>query len=76
MGRRGEGPPLGAHLLARNEQLAALLQEKVGLDEAKASQVVEVVVGFLKDNPERLRELLGAEPVGAARGGLGRLFGR
>ncbi len=56
------------------EQLIAQLKEKAGLDEAKAGQVVDTVVGFLKENPDRIKELLGAEPVHAAAGGLGRLF--
>lgn len=58
------------------DQLVALLGDKVGLDEAKASEVVDTVVGFLKDNPQRITELLGDNPAEMVSDTLGKLFGR
>jgi hypothetical protein len=65
------------------EQLVQLLKERVGLDDAKANQAIDTVMGFVKENPERLQELLGneqlSEMLGKLPGGLGgkvnKLFG-
>jgi hypothetical protein len=58
------------------DQLVALLGEKVGLDPAKASQVVDTVLGFIKDNPHQLTELLGDNPAELVTDTIGKLFGR
>ncbi len=58
-----------------NEQLVKLLMDRVGLDEAKANQAINTVMGFFKENPEKITELLDNEQVAAAldklQGGLG-----
>lgn len=58
-----------------NEQLVKVLMDRVGLDEAKANQAINAITGFLKENPEKLTELMGNEQVAAALdklpGGLG-----
>ena len=56
------------------EQLVALLGEKTGLDPDKAGQVVDTVIGFLKDNPDKLSELMGDHE--GITGKIGKLFGR
>ena len=58
------------------EQLVALLGEKVGLDEAKASQVVDTILGFIKDNPQKFTEFLGDNPTEMVTNTIGKLFGR
>ncbi|MGH2634519.1 MAG: hypothetical protein ACRDG3_14035 [Tepidiformaceae bacterium] len=58
------------------QELMNLLQEKAGLDPAKATQVVNVIVNFIKENPEKLTGLLGGGGLAAAEEGLGKLFGR
>ena len=58
------------------EQLVALLGEKTGLDPDKASQVVDTVLNFIKENPEKLAEYLGGGDLGEITGRIGKLFGR
>jgi hypothetical protein len=58
------------------EELIALLGEKAGLDESKASEVVDAVLNFIKENPERLTAFLGDDPVEMVTSTLGKLFGR
>jgi hypothetical protein len=53
------------------EQLVNLLKERAGLDQAQAEKAVHAILGFLKENPEKLTSLLGDN-----MGGLGKLFGR
>ena len=45
-----------------NEELIARVAEKAGLPADKASAAVEAVLGFLKENPEKVSGLLGIEP--------------
>jgi hypothetical protein len=52
------------------EQLVSLLISKVGLDQQKAEQAVDTVLGYVKDNPEQLSSYLGKLP-----GGLGDKIG-
>lgn len=58
------------------EQLVALLGEKVGLDESKASAAVDAILGFIKENPEKLQAFLGGAPAGSVTKSIGRMFGR
>jgi hypothetical protein len=60
------------------DQIVAMLVDKANLDQAKAEDVVDKVLGWLKDNPDELMKLTQNEMVGsvAKKGGLGRLFGR
>ena len=58
------------------DQLVALLGEKVGLDESKASEVVDTILGFIKENPEKLTAFLGEEPMDTVTNKIGKLFGR
>jgi hypothetical protein len=60
------------------EQLVSLLISKVGLDEEKANQAVDAVLGFVKENPEKITEYLGKAGLGGAAeklSGLGGIFG-
>lgn len=60
------------------EQLVSLLVSKVGLDEEKANQAVDTVLGFVKDHPEQITEYLGKAGLGGVAdklGGLGGMFG-
>lgn len=57
------------------EQLIALLGQRVGLDEEKSAQAVDTVLGFLKEHPDKLQDLLG-EHAGGVGKSLGKLFGR
>lgn len=52
------------------EQLVSLLVSKVGLDQEKAEQAIDTVLGFLKEHPEQAASLLGKLP-----GGLGEKLG-
>lgn len=62
--------------MAIQEQLVALLGEKTGLEPDKANQVIATVIGFLKDNPEKLTELMGGGDFEDVAGKIGKLFGR
>lgn len=48
-----------------NEQLVKVLMDRVGLDEAKANQAIEAIMGFLKENPAKIAELMDNEQVAA-----------
>ena len=52
------------------EKLLEVIIEKTGLDAGKADQVVDTVLGFIKDNPEQLTDFLGAGDVKDKLGGL------
>lgn len=59
------------------EKLLEVIIEKTGLDAGKADQVVDTVLGFIKDNPEQLTAFLGAgDVVGDVKDKLGGLLGR
>lgn len=71
------------------DKLAKLIASKTGLDEKMAKQVVEVVVGYLKDNlpaplNKNVEKLLSGEitdvsqiaGLGKPGGGLGGLLGK
>jgi hypothetical protein len=60
------------------EQLVSLLISKVGLDEGKANQAVDAVLGFVKENPEKITEYLGKAGLGGTAeklSDLGGMFG-
>lgn len=58
------------------DELVALLGEKVGLDESKASDVVDAILNFMKENPEKLTAFLGDDPMATVSETIGKLFGR
>lgn len=59
------------------EQLAKIVAERAGIDQATATKAADAVVGFLKDNPEKVTELLGDDsPLGDAASKITKLFGR
>lgn len=71
------------------DKLVKLIASKTGLDEKMAKQVVEVVVGYLKENlpaplNKNVEKLLGGEitdlsqipGLGKPAGGLGGLLGK
>ena len=58
------------------EELIALLGEKVGLDPSKAESVVDAILNFIKENPERLTAFLGDDPAEMITSTLGKLFNR
>ncbi|MEX0784309.1 MAG: hypothetical protein WD557_16835 [Dehalococcoidia bacterium] len=60
------------------DQIVAMLVEKANLDQAKAEDVVDKVLDFLKDHPDDLMKLTQNEMVASVtkKGGLGKLFGR
>ena len=58
------------------EELIRLLQEKAGLDASKASSVVDTILDFIKDHPEKLTAFLGEDAVENVTEKLGNLFGR
>jgi hypothetical protein len=61
------------------EELAKVIQDRVGLDEATALQVASVAIEFLKEKlPPQLAPLLegGTPDVSDAGGLLGGLFGQ
>ena len=58
------------------DELVALLGDRVGLDEAKTSQVVDTILGFLKEHPEKITSLLGDDPAEMVTDTIGKLFGR
>lgn len=62
--------------MAIQDQLVALLGEKVGLDESKASEVVDTIMNFIKENPEKLTSFLGDDPMETVTDTIGKLFGR
>ena len=79
MGRRGEDTAAGGDALnggAVKEQLVALLGDRVGLDQSKASQAVDTIMNFIKENPEKLTEFLGEDPMETVTDTIGKLFGR
>ena len=55
------------------EQLVSLLVSRVGLDQEKAEQAVDTVLGYIKENPQQLTSYLdkfGAGGIGDKLGGL------
>ncbi len=60
------------------DQIVAMLVDKANLDQAKAEDVVDKVLEFLKDHPDDLMKLTQNEMVASVtkKGGLGKLFGR
>jgi hypothetical protein len=58
------------------EQLVSLLVSKVGLDQEKAEQSVETIMGYIKDNPEQLTAYLEKFGLGGIGNKLGGLFGK
>lgn len=60
------------------DQIVAMLVKKANLDQAKAEDVVDKVLDWLKDNPDELMKLTQNEMVASVtkKGGLGKLFGR
>jgi hypothetical protein len=58
------------------EELIGLLTDRVGLDRDKATQVVETIVNFLKENPAKLTGLLGDNPMEMVTDTIGKRFGR
>jgi hypothetical protein len=61
-----------------HEELARVIQERTGLDEATAQQVATAVIDFLKTKlpPELAPILTGGQPdLGGLGGQLGGLFG-
>lgn len=63
-----------------DEQIINLIVERVGIDAATAKKVVDTVMGFLKENPEKLTALLGGDDgkldAGDIAKKLGGLFNR
>jgi len=71
------------------DELIGLLAERVGLSEDQAGQAVDTVLGFVKENPQQLLDLLGGNSEQLAsllgdnapidlddlKGSIGRLFG-
>lgn len=63
--------------MAIQEQLARMIAERAGIDPETATKAADAVIGFLKENPERVTELLGDDsPLGDAAAKITRLFGR
>lgn len=59
------------------EQIAKIIAERAGIDPATAEKAANAVIGFLKENPEKLTALLGEDsPFGDAAGKITKLFGR
>ena len=58
------------------DQLIAIIIDKTGIDQAKAEQAVDGIMGFLKENPEKITELLGDHAPQAVAKSIGKLFGR
>lgn len=56
------------------EQLVSLLVSKVGLDQEKADQAVDTMLGYIKDNPQQLTAYLDKFGAGAIGDKLGGLF--
>lgn len=63
--------------MAIQDQLAKMIAERAGIDPATAAKAADAVVGFLKENPEKVTELLGDDsPIGDAASKITKLFGR
>ncbi len=61
------------------DEFVQMLTERAGIDQATAEKVINAVVGFIKEHPEKLTSLLGDSPLGDLGdigGSLGKLFGR
>jgi hypothetical protein len=59
------------------EQIAKVIAERTGLDPAMALKAANAVMGFIKENPEKLSALLGDDsPLGDAADKITKLFGR
>ena len=63
--------------MAIQDQLTKMIAERAGIDPATAAKAADAVVGFLKENPEKVTELLGVDsPIGDAASKITKLFGR
>ena len=60
------------------DQLVSLLVNQANLEPAKAEEVVDKVMDFLKEHPDELMKLAQNDMVEGLtkKGGLGKLFGR
>jgi hypothetical protein len=59
------------------EQTARVIAERAGIDPATAQKAAQAVIGFIKDNPEKLTAFLGEDsPLGDAANKISHLFGR
>ena len=63
--------------MAIQDQLTKMIADRAGIDPATAAKAADAVVGFLKENPEKVSELLGDDsPIGDAGSKITKLFGR
>lgn len=62
------------------EKLIGAVAEKAGIPAAQASAAVDAVLGFLKENPDSIRGLLGGDDDGGiiddVKEKIGGIFGR
>ncbi len=58
------------------DELARLLQERVGLDQQKAEMAADVAIDFIRQRaPEPFRSMLGGGAAGGGGSVLGSVFG-
>lgn len=58
------------------EQLVSLLVSKVGLDQEKAEQSVETIMGYIQENPQQLTSYLEKFGLGGIADKLGGFLGK
>ncbi len=58
------------------EKLIELVCERAGISEEAATKAVDTILGYLKDNPEKLQELVGGMSSSNALSGLAKRFRR
>ncbi len=58
------------------EKLIELVCERAGISEDAATKAVDTIFGYLKDNPEKLQELVAGMSSSDALSRLPKLFGR
>ena len=68
--RPGAAPRKGVH------QLISIIVDKTGVDRARAEQAVDAIMGFMKENPEKITELLGEHAPANVSKTIGKLFRR
>jgi hypothetical protein len=59
-----------------NEKIIALVCERTGLSPDVATKAVDTVIGFLKENPDQIKELVGHIDAAEALSSVTKLFGR
>jgi hypothetical protein len=60
------------------DQIVSMVASKVGIPADQAQKAVEAVLGYLRENPDQIKSLVGVDmgSAGGMMGRVGKMFGR